>query len=713
MKHAILVGLLLATLPGCVGTEEASECPGPDCPGCPGPDCSPEDFGAADTATDYNENNLLAGSRVLYEVQVRSANACRTDTGADWQREDCRNRVAPEVTYRAEGMTCGSIDDLEAIRLGTLDDMLEDSTDYRDGITVRYIDERVGANTIWLMPLFPNNDTWNIPDACDNLGSPYAVRDYMHAAGSLSRRCILEGRDEHDDAQPCWGNQELDQVIAEAHRRGMMVILDVAFNHFGHNYQMYDYVDYDPVRERIATGTSSYEALQATLWDFEGTYEETLLHPELLDTVEELDAIAAANPWHAQNLEDMLERCPGLEGMDQVRAYNMWRVALDWERGLWGTSDFPCEDVYLEQAVPGFYLGSDHWSPSTRLGDNFSNDWRDVKFLYHQEGNRAHSQEFFRQREYLFRILNYWVSRGVDGFRLDHTTDYYGGMGSAEWDYILSKVDYYAWRRGQHRPMYLAEEFFDQMGMDRVVDVMTEGYVFDMNGRGGSTKDTAFVERVLGNMGRFPGQTYVMTALETHDEHRLMEGTGFNVWTGAGFWAIGASTRSTPMLLMGQEFGEPYGLGFRRSDFLRGRFEGTSNYNSQGQQLVDFYHNIITNRLASENRALLYPNQWFLRTRQNDGVDSRIFASARWSGDGNVMFVFHNLWEQDVAQSYYIPQELASQLWIGDSRRYRLFDVVSGRQMGGCRTGADLKWDFYVEMDAGTRMQWLRLEACD
>jgi hypothetical protein len=305
------------------------------------------------------------------------------------------------------------------------------------------------------------------------------------------------------------------------------------------------------------------------------------------------------------------------------------------------------------------------------------------------------------------------VSRGVDGFRLDHTTDYYGGMGSAEWDYILSKVDHYAWRRGQHRPLYLAEEFGDQMGMDRVVDVMTEGYLFDMNGRGGRTKDTSHVERVLDNMDRFPGQTFVMTALETHDEHRLMDGTGFNIWTGAGFWGIGAATRSTPMMLMGQEFGEPYGLGFRRSDYLRGRFEGSSNYNAQGDQLVDYYHAIIESRLDHANRALTYPGSWFLRTRENDGIDQRIFAMARWSGDGNVMFVLHNLWEQNVAQSYYIPQELASQLWISDSRQYRLVDVISGRQMGGCRSGADLKWDFYVEMDSGTRMQWLRLEACN
>jgi hypothetical protein len=78
-----------------------------------------------------------------------------------------------------------------------------------------------------------------------------------------------------------------------------------------------------------------------------------------------------------------------------------------------------------------------------------------------------------------------------------------------------------------------------------------------------------------------------------------------------------------------------------------------------------------------------------------------------------VVFVFHNLWEQDVAQSYYISSDLAAKLWIRDGRRYRLTDAISGRTMGACKSGADLKWDFYVEMDAGTRMQWLRLEACD
>jgi hypothetical protein len=307
--------------------------------------------------------------------------------------------------------------------------------------------------------------------------------------------------------------------------------------------------------------------------------------------------------------------------------------------------------------------------------------------------------------------MNYWVSRGVDGFRLDHTTEYANGLAPNEWRYILGKVDYYAARRGQAAPLYLAEEFGDQLGMAEVVDMMTEGYVFDMNARGGGTKDAGHVERVLDNMNRFDGEVYVMTALETHDEHRLTDGTGFNIWTGAGFWGAGATTWSTPMLLMGQEFGEAWGLGFRRSDYLRSRFVGSSNYQDGGDALADFYGTMIKSR--RDNRSLYASNKAYLRTRDGNARDARIFAQVKWSGDGDVVFVFHNLWERDVAQSYYIDPGLGEALWIRDHRSYKLVDLISGRQMGGCRSGADLKWDFHVAMGRETRMQWLRLEVCN
>ncbi len=680
-----LTPLLFATslLASCVTTDEDDLDPR-----CPGPDCPASLDGKADGHT-----NFAAGTQVLYEVQVRAANACDPDVGAPWQRQQCRDKLAPHVTYRAEGMSCGMIDQLHKIKLGTFEDMLADTADYRAGITLRYIKDRVGASTLWIMPMFPNNDQWNIPDACDNLGSPYAVRDYLHAQGSLAQACITAGRDEHS-AEPCFGNASLEAVIADAHRRGLKVMLDMAFNHFGHNYNMYDYAEYQPIRQRVAAG----EDLNR-LWDFGATYEQKLERPVLLDQPSKLDP-------NDVDLKSLKQRCPSLTGDALVRSFHMWRAALDSER-----ASFPCTGASLEQAVPGFYLGTNSWDPSSRVGDNFTNNWRDVKFLYHHETNSAHFHEFVRNREYLFRVMNYWVSRGIDGFRLDHTTEHANGLAPNEWKYITQKVNYYAARRGQKQPTYLAEEFHDQFGMAEVVDTLTEGYVGDMNGRSITNKDANHVERVLNNMGRFNGQAYVMTALETHDEHRLTDGTGFNMWTGAGFWGVGAAQWSTPMLLMGQEFGEAWGLGFRRSDYLRSRFEGSSNYQPQGDALVDFYGTMIRGR--ANNRALYASNKAYLRTREGNSVDGRIFAETKWSGDGDVVFAFHNLWEQNVAQSYYLDPGLADALWIRDDRKYKLVDVISNHQMGACRSGADLKWNLYVQMGRETRMQWLRLEVCN
>lgn len=702
-----LLSILLATvtLSGSACDEAASEaaevtCPGPDCPGCPGPACAPSQVGKADTPSYGEDANPAAGRLVLYEIQPRAANACDPLLGADWQREACLAKIAPTIPYRAEGETCDDLPALEQIRLGTLDDLVEPSADYREGITLRYVKEMVGANTIWLMPVYPNNDQWALPHPCDNLGSPYAVRDYTHVRGTLSRDCIKDGRDEYSDP-PCWGDDALQAVIDQAHAQGQKVMLDVAFNHFGHNYLMYDVEDVDPIGARLAIEDPD------SWWDFEASFDARHLDPQILDTTSALEALAATDAIAGAELNSLLAQCPDLSGQELVRGFHMWRNALPFER-----VGFPCGES-LEATLPGFYLGSDHWSPATSVGDTFTNDWYDVKFLYHHEANTGHSHEFLRNREYLFRVLNYWVSRGVDGFRLDHATDPYGGMAPNEWKYLLWKVNYYAARRGQGRPVYLAEEFSDQMGMADVIDLMTEGYVFDMNGRGGATKTARRVEGVLANMNRFGGRAYVMTALETHDEHRLTDHTGFDQWTGAGFWGIGATTWSTPMILMGQEFGATWGLGFRRSDMLRARFEGSSQYYAWGDALLELYRHMITERLAPENRALISSPRHFLRTRDGDAIDDRIFAQVKWSGDGNVVFAIHNLWEQNVAQSYYLPQAVKDALWLRDDRSYRLIDVLTDEQKGACRRGADLAWDFYVELDAGTRMQWLRLEACD
>ncbi len=647
--------------------------------------------------------NPVAGTTVLYEAQVRTANACDPSVGSPAQQTQCKAKAAPNVQYHAQGMSCGMINSLNSIKLGTLDDMMTDTVNYKTAISLRYIHDRVGANMIWMMPLFPNNDTWNIPDQCDNLGSPYAVRDYMHVSGMLSRACIAKGTDEHDPNHPCWGNDTLDTFIQQAHGKGLRVMLDVAFNHFGHNYQMYDYAQYTPVRDRLARAENMDDP------NFDHSEDDALIHPSILDTPQALSQLAMTDNGTKTNLATLQAKCPTLSGLALVRAYHMWKNALDNER-----QNFQCTDTYLEFQDPGFYLGANSYDPSTKIGDNFSNSsWPDVKFLFHHEENVAHQDEFFRNREYLFRILNYWLSRGIDGFRFDHSTDSNSGLGPNEWQYILSKANYYAAKRGEAKPVYLAEEFSDQMGMSHVADVLTEGYVGNMDGRGGVTKNPAFVESVLNNNDRFDFHTDVMTALETHDEVRLVTNTGFDRWTGAGFWGIGATAWSTPMLLMGQELGESWGLGFRRSDYLRSRFEGTPNYQADADSLVNYYGSLIRGRLDNANRALVSEGRIYLRPVGSNNPDANIFAEGKWSADGNVVLVFHNLWKQNVQQAFWIdPTVAATDMLIKDGAQYRLVDIISGKVTGACMSGLTLRSHLPVFMDSSTLAQWLRVEAC-
>jgi hypothetical protein len=643
----------------------------------------------------------------LYELQIRTANACRADVGSPEQRAACAQKASqkqsPFVSYKAENMSCGSFaSELKPIQLGTIDDLLKNTSDFKKGITLNYIKD-LGATTVWIMPPFPNNDRWNIPDGCDNLGSPYAVRDYMHIQGTLDTKCTSQGLDEYSST-PCWGNNKFKELIDQAHAKGLKVWLDVAFNHFGHNYMMYDYENFTSTHQRLSANENLND-----LWNFERTFEQGLLRPSILDSEAALTKLIASEP-HKSMFQSFAARCSASmpSGQELVRAYSAWRNALQHER-----DNFNCKETFLEGQVPGFYMGQ-NGAPSKKVGDNLTNNWVDVKFLYHKEQDPSQQHTFVRNREYLFRVMNYYASLGVDGFRLDHTTEAGSGLDANEWRYLLNKVDFYAWKRDQKKLAYMAEEFSSQMAMSPIIDAMTDGYVGDMLGRKIAKKGASHVEKVIANMDRFGGKSYVMTALETHDEHRLTDKTGLDIWTGAGFWGIGLTTWSLPMLLAGQELGEPWGLGFKRSDFIRSRFEGSNNFNPSSPALHDFYKRMIGARSKSENRALYSSKRHFLRTKDGNKVDERLFAQIKWSENLNVVFTFHNLWEEDVEQSYFIPPAVASAAGIRDDKNYALRNILGNDspQVGDCKLGKDLKWDFYVKMNKIERAQWLRLEEC-
>ena len=111
------------------------------------------------SSTAFSAPNPLASDQIIYEVQVRAANACHPAIGSRDQQAACIKKIAPIIENRGEETQkyCDAreLSWLNGIKLGTFEDMLVKTADYRQGITLDYIQHRVGANTIWLMPLFP------------------------------------------------------------------------------------------------------------------------------------------------------------------------------------------------------------------------------------------------------------------------------------------------------------------------------------------------------------------------------------------------------------------------------------------------------------------------------------------------------------------------------------------------------------------------------
>lgn len=648
-----------------------------------------QDPGKGDSYSDWQQPeplNPVAADLVIYELQARSANACRLGTGS------CDQLPVPDLDYHGPG--CSILDELAGIRKSTLDDLLRTSAspDRTTGITLQYIDDVVGANTVWLMPIFPHNDRYDLPDACDDLGSPYAVRDYLHVRGSLSEGCIADDLDEWS-ADPCWGDAALARVIEAAHARGLRVMLDLAFNHLGHEYHYYDMAGVVPLRDYLSRG--------AELRDFEATYDPGLVWPEVLDTDDEL-------PGEAESVLNDLCGQVSLAETEGVRRYLMWREGFDWEREA-----MSCQrPATLENQLPGFYLGRDGGNPSQEVGDNFTNQWVDVKFLFHNEANEAHQWEFFRSREYAFRVVNYYLAMGVDGFRLDHAN----GLTENEWRYVFRKAEYYQALRGLPEPIFLSESFFNILDLNRVFDVLTEGYHHDITHGRRHTSDLEYLlftnrEQYLEDL------SYVLLNLETHDEGRLLQSeTGFDIWRGATFYAIAASSRGALMLQAGQEWGEPWDLGFRRSDYLRGRFPEEPNWNPQGSQLTRVYRDIHRARLAPENVALRHGRTTFPRT-DTGGVNEQLFALVRYMEDcSSTVFGFHRLWVDDVETTYQVSDDLAGRICLADNQRYRLVDVFTETDLWQQtypegRTGEHIReFGIYVRLDLATPFQWLRLE---
>ncbi|MFW6369456.1 MAG: hypothetical protein ACOC0J_02620, partial [Myxococcota bacterium] len=114
------------------------------------------------------------------------------------------------------------------------------------------------------------------------------------------------------------------------------------------------------------------------------------------------------------------------------------------------------------------------------------------------------------------------------------------------------KARHYQELRGMPEPVFLAESFHDIPELNRVFDVLTEGYHHDICH---GTRDASYIEEKLfeNRTDYLKDLSYVLLTLETHDEGRLLAPeTGFDIHRGLTFYAIAAASRGALMLQVGR-----------------------------------------------------------------------------------------------------------------------------------------------------------------
>lgn len=285
---------------------------------------------------------------------------------------------------------------------GTLDDLAGRGSPTTNGkYTLEFL-KKEGINSVWVQPPFKRS-VWDGRHPLDNAGSPYAAKDFFAVDPKLSARAqaVLArgGTEAEADAA---GTQEWKEFVAKAHSLGMKVVVDVALNHVGHNYEFSDLF--------TRTDAAGKEIREVRKNDF---------------------SQIAINPEQAEIMKARL--------------------------------DDPKLPDYLEYVAPWLYSSrTGKQGGASDVGDISAGgeQWADTKQLNHGGSYGKKNEPINREvNEYFGRILEYWsVDMGADGFRLDHLTGLPQTVMEQGLNHAQAAVD-------RHRPgvqLYLTgEDFFN------------------------------------------------------------------------------------------------------------------------------------------------------------------------------------------------------------------------------------------------------------
>ncbi len=474
-------------------------------------------------------------------------------------------------------------------------------------------------------------------------GSPYAVKDYYNVNPDLA-------------VDPSRRMEEFEALIQRAHQKGLQVIIDIVPNHIARNYHSISHPDYvknfgvdDDVTQEYARNNNFYY----------------------------IPGVPFQVPFSTDYKPLNGEKHPLIDGkFDENPA--KWT-------GNGSRQPQPNSNDWYETVKVNYGVRPDGSKDFPELPDGFEKKMAAEHFEYWKTQDVPNSWWKFRE------IAEFWLAKGVDGFRYDMAemvpVEFWSFMNSAikmknPNAFLLAEVynpnEYRNYIfKGKMDYLYDKVETYDHLKAVIQGRTVTDGLITIRN----RNKDIDY---------------HMLHFLDNHDEQRLASpefaGSGER---GKPLMVVSTTLSSSPtMVYFGQEVGEPgnedagFGKRSRTSifDYIgvpnhqrwmnHGKFDG-GLLTEKEKALRDFYKRLLN--FSIESSALM-GNYFDLHTvnAQTAGYNGQQYAFARWS-DTEKLIVVSNF-DSNHSQTYTLklPNELIN-LWHLKDGNYPVKDVLYGK----------------------------------
>lgn len=476
-------------------------------------------------------------------------------------------------------------------------------------------------------------------------GSPYAVKDYYQVNPDLA-------------TDPAKRMEEFEALVARTHAHGLKVIIDIVPNHVARRYEgknnpagVYDFGAKDDPSQEYAKHNNFYYVTG-----------ESFRVPESQNGYRPLGG--EAHPLSDGKFEENPAKWTGNGSRKAQPDFYDWYETVKINYGVSpdGRKDF--EELpagYDALAVEAHY---EFWQ-----GKEVPDSW--VKFK---------------------DITQFWLTKGIDGFRFDMAE-----MVPVEfWSYLNSHI------KKTNPAVFLLAEVYNPQLYRAYIQLGKMDYLYDkvelydtlkhiIQGHG-STDHLAPIQQGLLDI-----EHHMLHFLENHDEQRIAspEFAG-NPQKALPAMVVSATISSSPtMLYFGQEVGEPgaenagFGSSSRTSifDYIGvphhqrwvngGQFDG-GQLSTEEKNLRSYYARLMNLTRSSEAFMGKYQELHSHNRAQNTAYGSKAFAFARWSENQKIIVISNFDSQNSLETTISIPSELAK-IWNLKEGKRTIQDLLNSK----------------------------------